>query len=204
MPHAFGEGGTVLMAGRKYDLDKVIAAAEQVADILSLRLDGGKATLAADRADSKEIPWPAPGKEIARDFWLQASTLYDGVYEALVILAGPVRVRWYALGRASVLYDGARDMIVGGDGKEIVSMDPEPCMVVYGEPNRNLIAAVDEAVRGSCDRLGLELWLAEPGPMMSDIRIEGHVALLRFPHERFGDGAGQVRIRCEPAGRQER
>jgi hypothetical protein len=204
MPQVFGEGGTVLIAGRKYDLGKVITASEQVADALAFRLGGGKALLTTNYAEyDRKIPWPAPGKQIARNFWLQASRWYEGVAESLVILAGPVTARWYALGRASVFHDGKRDMIVGIDGVPIASIDPEPCVVVYGEPNGGLTDAVDGSVRELCVRLGLGLWLANPGSAVVGLNVFGHVALLRFPYAVYGCGEGAVRIRCVPFTKEE-
>lgn len=199
MPYTFGEGGAVLLHGRIYDLDKVIAASERVADILTFRLGGGKAVLTTNRPEyDRRYPWSEETKKIARTFWLNAAEIYEAVDEPLVILTGPLRLRWYALGRTSVRYDGKRDLVIGHDGKEIVSVDPRPAIVIYGEPNRNLISAVGGAIRDLCEECGLQVWLAGAGPMVSEISIEGHVAALHFPHEYFGGGDGTIRVRCAP------
>lgn len=196
MPYSFGES-TILLPGRKYDLEKVIGAAEEVLDAIALHAGGDAVLTTEHQAYGRRIPWPVPAKSVARQFWLNANTIYDGVYEPLVLDAGPISAKWYVLGRISCLYDPGRDLAVWSRGGDAVGhADPEPCVVLYGDPNADLIAAVGDILSPLADMIGLDIRLANPGPAIPGLQVIGHVAVLRFPHAVYGSGDGMVRIRC--------
>lgn len=206
MPHVFCAGGTILIPGPRYDLRKVLDAYEQVIDVLTERIGGGRSTVSTTREQYREhLDWPDPGKGVARETWLRMAELYEAVDEPLVHAVGGMTAKAYLLGKTWCVYHRERDLITTPTGLDLSELDPHPVIGVYGPEVQDnsyqlcdaaTIAAVRGLLAGPLAGLGLEMTESQILTEPSDPSRPLQIAFIDFPHAGYGDGFGPIRVRC--------
>ncbi len=208
MPHLFGEGGSVLIHGLKFDLPRVIEAGTEALKALDRRFGTGNTRFTPDPDRYLAMSWPDPGDAVARRIWSQAAEIYDVVDQPLDFSIGVLTVRAYLLGKTWCVYHQEMDLLATPRGESVSALDPTPVLCLYGQrsrekggnfyalPDTAVIDAVEGLLTGELAHLGLELERSETyeDPGRPDRHLQ--VGFIRFPHGRYGAGHGPIKVRC--------
>ena len=208
MQHLFGEGGSVLIDGLKFDFPRVIEAGMEVLKALDRRFGTGDTEFTPDPDRYLGMKWPVPGESAAREIWAKAAEIYDVVDQPLDFSIGALTIRAYLLGKTWCVYHREFDLLATPSGEPVSALDPTPVLCIYGSrarkgdqksytlPDASAIAAVEELLSGALVQLGLELEKSEAyqDPLRPERQLQ--VGFIRFPHHRYGAGRGQIRVRC--------
>ncbi|HTK04457.1 MAG TPA: hypothetical protein VL500_02645 [Candidatus Eisenbacteria bacterium] len=197
-------GRSAIILGRKYDLSKIIAAHEKLVDALTAHF--GASVLTTDRPGAqKRIPWPEPGKAIARRTWEQMKELHDVVDEPLLHLAGGLTVKAFLLGKTWCVRNIETGAITTPEGEDVSLLDPVPTVCIYGAGNGNgsyrLVdgATMDAVSMLLSDKLR-DLGLGFERRTINDAVAAGSgasdFAFITFPHEVYGAGRDWITVRC--------
>jgi hypothetical protein len=209
MPPVFCADGTVLVTGARFDLERVLDAYEQVVDALAGAFPGGS-DVRTRHANRVSHTWPVPGRAYASGFWRKAAESYEVVEEPLLHRFGGALVKAYVLGKTWLVYVPEADRLFTPTRGDVSELDPSPTLCFYGparadEPDVHALldARTLSIIRGQFDgplaALGLEY---SEVPLARDGRTGETlgVAYAQFPHARYGDGIGPIRVRCVTSG----
>lgn len=197
-------GRSALIRGQKYDLSKVLASYEKLVDALTAHF--GASTLTTDRPGArKRIPWPEPGKAIARSTWEQMKQLHDVVDEPLLHLAGGLTVKAYLLGKTWCVRNVETGAITTPEGEDVSLLDPAPIVCIYGSGNGDgSYRLVDGATMDAVSMLlsdtlrdlglGFERRTINEARTAADGRTD--FAFITFPHDAYGAGRDWITVRC--------
>ncbi|MEY4744429.1 MAG: hypothetical protein RL272_374 [Candidatus Parcubacteria bacterium] len=198
-------GRSALIMGPKYDLLKTLDAYERLIDALAARF-GGTAVTTVRQSASRRIPWPDPGKAVARQTWLSMKEIHDVVDEPLVHPMDGLTIKAYLLGKTWCVQDAETGAVTTPEGEDVSALDPVPTVCVYGPKARGgdghalLDVATVDAVQAVIDGP-----LADLGLVISRHRFERsatgapqplEVAYVTFPHGVYGDGHEWLNVRC--------
>jgi hypothetical protein len=202
--------GFALVEGNRFDLNAVLSAYEAVVDALAEEFSDGATTLATAHEEyAKKIPWPEPGKAMARRAWYGMADLYEVVDEALVHAMGRITVKAFLLGKTWCVHHPATGRLTTPRGEDVSTLEPQPVICLYGEqggPNEYAVAdAADIAIARrvittDLAHLGLAFETSQPvvDPATGRNLL---VAFVTFPHALYGKGRDIIRVRCvEPDG----
>lgn len=208
MPYLFGEGGTVLVEGMKFDLPEVVESAQELIDALVARFGGDDVTFTPDPAHFESLAWSGSGPQAVKKFWANVAGFYDVVDQALEFSVGPLTVKTFLLGKTWCVYHKSFDLVRTSHDEPVAALDPTPVVCLYGPRSddaegsryglldRETVSAAEELLAGELSHLGLELQKSEPLQDPQDPRRQLQVAFIRFPHGRYGMGRGPIRVRC--------
>jgi hypothetical protein len=203
----FLPGEAVLIEdGLRFDLAKTLEANIRLIDACAKGYPGVTPIVRTTHAEyDARLPWPVPGAEAFRRFWIGASELYDVIYEALVVETGPLSLKIFMSGMAWCEHRRSDDVLVTPAGEPISKLDPTPGARVYGPADGlesfspaslDTVEAVRLLLTGPLAPLGLEFLKSEPFHISTDMATLGQFATVRFPHAVYGAGRGPIRVRC--------
>jgi len=197
-------GRSALIEGPKYDLRKILAAHEQLIDALTAHF--GSSALTTDHAEAqRRIPWPEPGKAVARSTWERMKQIHDVVDEPLLHIAGGLTVKAYLLGKTWCVRNVDTGAITTPSGEDISWLDPVPTVCIYGaRADDGACRLVDGATMDAVsmvlsDKLR-DLGLDFERRTINDAVAAGSgatdIAFITFPHGVYGAGRDWITVRC--------
>lgn len=205
------QGGAVLVKGPRFDLEKVLDACDElVADIGSAYRPGRIEAVKDEPGLGRAIAWPDPGKAAIRGIWREAAKIYEAVDEPVVFPMEEISLKAYPLGKSWLVYHPGADEIRTPDGRPLGEFDPTPTICVYGRrrgPNAYRFASAADIAN-----VGVRLMVRFAGRgldyLVSNVFFDPdgsprQAGFIRLPHAAFGDGFGDIRVRCVlPDGRE--
>lgn len=209
-PYHF-RNGWVLILGDRYDLRKALDAAEAVIDCLSRHLGPQSSVVSTELPGyRRDLVWPTPARELARDTWIKAAREFDVSDISLSHRIGPLTVKVFLLGKTWCVYDRDTGRLTTPGLRPVSDLDPTPTICLYGPETQPgcygllepaVLDAVETALRTDLGDLGLQMerHVLTPDPTRPESTLQ--VAFLTLPHAVYGNGRGPIRVRCvTPSG----
>jgi hypothetical protein len=210
MKYRFTSDGTaVVLTGLKFDLPKVVGTARALIEMFAKRLGVEKPLMGLPNNPNlagQRWPWPMPGETVYRKIWQDAMAFYEVTDEVTLHQIGNVTFKAFLMGKMWCTYHVKTGILSAWKTSDLSEFDPRPTIVIYGLETKGrpglfeilpsgemlrLLATMKDAL----DTLGLQL---EVETMKDDATPPNSVsvAYIRFPHDRYGAGAGDIRVHC--------
>lgn len=192
---------TILAEGPRFDLEKVIGIAVPLVRSMVVRstmLETGHEPLIIRLGDEVPAPLGADGLDrMAEEFRAHRRGVHDASDFSFAVGIADLTLDVCLLGREFLVGRGAR--MRTNDGSKPADLDPTPAILVYHRQgpltplsNRGK-GLIVHSVRSYFAHGVTVVWL----PPTED---EQYFADIRFPHDAFGDGTGEIRVLRRPAG----